>query len=264
MLLVHGLGASSHVFDPLLALGPEGLRLISFDLPCSGRSGAYCPLAVRAVAAEAVALLDRLEVPSAVVAGHSFGGAVAMELAARYPGRVTGLVVSSAPIGGVPAPVRRALSAPASDRVMEVVGRFPTSRLFTRAYLRLIFGRPEAVTPAVVDGYVAAAAAKNFYPAMLEGLRDLAAYRIPVEALNAGAVPTAVLWGDRDRLATPAQGEQVARALRTPIEWLAGTGHCVPEERPDKLADAIRRLAAPSKKHRMPRPKAGGTKRTRR
>ena len=41
VLLLHGLKASTQLFEPLLALGAGQHRFISVDLPHSGRSGAW-------------------------------------------------------------------------------------------------------------------------------------------------------------------------------------------------------------------------------
>jgi pimeloyl-ACP methyl ester carboxylesterase len=56
-----------------------------------------------------VALLDALEVPSAHVVGNSFGGAIALRLAARYPDRVDRLVLMGSV--GVPFPITEGLDA---------------------------------------------------------------------------------------------------------------------------------------------------------
>ncbi|MHB8876117.1 MAG: alpha/beta fold hydrolase [Myxococcaceae bacterium] len=263
VLLLHGMGASSHVFEPLAALERKGLRLITFDLPCSGRSGAYCRATVRHVAAEATWLLDKLGVEKAIVVGHSFGGVVALELAAQHSARVSALLVAAAPAVGLPNQVRQLLDNPAGDWAMSMMGRMPANPFLTRTYLRFIFGNRAALTDRAVEGYVAAAKADRFYPSMLEGLRDLASYRIPVERLSAEKIPAEVLWGDRDRLTSAAQGEQIARAIGAPLVVLDQTGHCIPEERPEELAEAIARLAARVKPAKA-RASASGTKRTRR
>lgn len=54
--------------------------------------------------ADAVAVLDALEVRSAHVVGHDWGAAVAWQLAARHPERVRTLTAVSVPH---PGPMRR-------------------------------------------------------------------------------------------------------------------------------------------------------------
>lgn len=95
VLVLHG--AASNLEEPRLALG-EALaheHVIWLDRPGLGWSER--PRSVRWSPAEEAALivkfLDRLDIPEAVVIGHSWGGAIAMRLAMDHPERVTGLVL---------------------------------------------------------------------------------------------------------------------------------------------------------------------------
>jgi pimeloyl-ACP methyl ester carboxylesterase len=59
------------------------------------RSGFPEPASFDRFADDAVELLDFLEIESAIVIGQSFGGAIAMRMATRYPERVRGLVLAN-------------------------------------------------------------------------------------------------------------------------------------------------------------------------
>ena len=97
LVLVHGLLMNRRMFEHLgPALAREGNRVICVDLLGHGRSDRpedlrlySMPLFARQVAA----LLDHLELGSAVVGGTSLGANVALELAVRHPERVQGLFV---------------------------------------------------------------------------------------------------------------------------------------------------------------------------
>ncbi len=97
LVLVHGLLMNRRMFEQLgPALAREGNRVICVDLLGHGRSDRpedlrlySMPLFARQVAA----LLDHLELPSAVVGGTSLGANVALELAVRRPERVRGLFI---------------------------------------------------------------------------------------------------------------------------------------------------------------------------
>jgi pimeloyl-ACP methyl ester carboxylesterase len=97
LVLVHGLLMNRRMFERLgPALAREGNRVICVDLLGHGRSDRpedlrlySMPLFARQVAA----LLDHLELPSAVVGGTSLGANVALELAVRHPERVQGLFI---------------------------------------------------------------------------------------------------------------------------------------------------------------------------
>jgi pimeloyl-ACP methyl ester carboxylesterase len=96
MLLVHG----AHIADALrpLVTEPALERFQRIRYHRRGLGGSTYPVDARptsvAVQAEdAVGLLDHVGADRAHVVGHSLGGAIAMELAARHPARVASLVL---------------------------------------------------------------------------------------------------------------------------------------------------------------------------
>jgi pimeloyl-ACP methyl ester carboxylesterase len=97
IVLVHGLLMNGRMFERLgPALAERGNRVICIDLLGHGRSDQPEDLRLYSMplfAAQVAALLDRLELPAAVVGGTSLGANVALELAVREPGRVRGLFV---------------------------------------------------------------------------------------------------------------------------------------------------------------------------
>ena len=97
LVLIHGLLMNRRMFERLApALAERGYRVICVDLLGHGRSDRpedlrlySMPLFARQVAA----LLDDLELDSAVVGGTSLGANVALELATHDPERVRGLFI---------------------------------------------------------------------------------------------------------------------------------------------------------------------------
>jgi 3-oxoadipate enol-lactonase len=95
VLLVHAGIADSRMWEPLAArLADAGHSTVVCDLRGFGRT----PLEAGVVsnAADLVAVLDELEIDRAAVAGASFGGRVALELALQAPERVAALVLLDA------------------------------------------------------------------------------------------------------------------------------------------------------------------------
>jgi len=96
VLFIAGLGSDHHSWTPVLPLLSEVLRCITFDNRDSGASDeATQPYTVAELAADAAEILDALGVGRAHVVGASMGGAIAQELALRYPERVGRLVLLS-------------------------------------------------------------------------------------------------------------------------------------------------------------------------
>src|SRR5512133_3755617 len=94
LVLVHGAGAASDDWPPELRALP-GRRVLAVDLPGHGAAPGPAPGSVAAFASAVEALLDAHGIASAVIAGHSMGGAIALTLALERPARVAGLVLVS-------------------------------------------------------------------------------------------------------------------------------------------------------------------------
>lgn len=97
VLCLAGLTRNMTDFDALAARLSEGRRVLRLDSRGRGLSDHDPEPAnynVVQEARDALALLDRLEVPRAVVIGTSRGGLLAMMMAALAPGRVAGAVLN--------------------------------------------------------------------------------------------------------------------------------------------------------------------------
>lgn len=94
-VLIHGLASNLRLWDGVRdALVAAGARVVAMDLRGHGRSpkpdGGYD---VPTVAGDVAALVESLGLQRPVVAGQSWGGHVALELAASWPERVGALAL---------------------------------------------------------------------------------------------------------------------------------------------------------------------------
>lgn len=237
VLLIHGLGAQSRVFEPVFA--QRGTRrLIAVDLPRTGRSGKWASSTPEKIASALLPFLETRGVKRFGVFGHSFGGLVALELAARVPQRLTALTVAAAPALGVPSEFKLLLSNPVADVTMKWFGTLPTWRPLLKAYLDLIWGEQEPSNEMMAI-YEEATQSKGFYDGMLEALRAVGTFKLEHQVLKDLPVRKRVIWGEKDRLVSVVQGEQLARALGVDFEVLNGVGHCVPEESPQTVLSCL-------------------------
>ena len=125
VILGHGLLMNRRMHSRLgQALAERGHRAICIDFLGHGRSDRPEDLRLYSMplfARQLAALIDHLELDSAVVGGTSLGANVALELATRDPGRVRALVIEM----------------PVLDNALSAVAAF-----FTPIMLGLRFGRP--------------------------------------------------------------------------------------------------------------------------
>ena len=95
VVLVHGLAASSAFWLHAAERLSQGYPVLLYDLCGHGRSSmssrGYTPAQM---AADLTELLDFLAIGRVVLAGHSFGGSVALHTALRCPDRVDRLVLA--------------------------------------------------------------------------------------------------------------------------------------------------------------------------
>ena len=142
--------------------------------------------------AQALAVLDALEVDRCAVVGHSMGGAIALSMAATQPERITRVVAVSTM--GAPMPM-----SPALDRLWAA----PSGAAGARELLGLLFDDQALVTEDAVEARWAAmeagadAFARLFPPPRERWVRDLT---LTPEELRAVRAPVLLVHGTRDRI----------------------------------------------------------------
>jgi pimeloyl-ACP methyl ester carboxylesterase len=234
VVFIHGFAASIYSWRKTLpAVLAAGYRVIAFDNRGFGFSDKPADdYGNAAYARLVVALLDTLHLPSAVLVGHSMGGAIAAEVALRYPARVRGLVLIDAAGFGVRWPgILKVGRWPGAGGVATAIrGRWVTERL-----LRFMYANPSKVTEQDVDQYYAPVPEPGYGRAARGVLR---AFRFDtlVGRLGTVAAPTLVVWGAEDRLIPARDGSRLAAELpRGVFVVIPRTGHAAAEESPDEV-----------------------------
>jgi pimeloyl-ACP methyl ester carboxylesterase len=166
------------------------------DMLGFGASASEGPVqSIAGMAVGAVALLDALGVERASVLGHHTGAAVAIELAVAAPGRVTALVLSSAPWADER--YRSAHAAgPGVDEAEQAEDGSHLARLW--ALRRPYYPEPVA---GLLDRFVHDALASGVDPA--EGHRACARYRME-DRVGLVTAPVLLLGASDDPFALPA------------------------------------------------------------
>lgn len=227
VLLLPGLNNDAHVWDGTIrALEDRGLSARAIDLPALDSLDGI----VASIAPEVS--------PGVVLIGHSFGGAVAMAVADRHPGLLSGLVLVNAPTDADDDEAgrqRRAKAERARDGEFEAMAMAGTA---------VVFHGERAHDPAV-------------RAERLRGVRAYGPERYHAHNLalvdrpdrtdwTPEGVPVLVVAAEHDRVVPTAT--QRAFALRHGLDYveIPATAHMLPAEAPESLADQVASWVATS------------------
>lgn len=236
VLLIHGLGASHHDWVHQIPVLARHHRVLAVDLPGFGASPARPSLRHLGDYAEAVlAELDHRGVARLhALAGHSMGGAIALELALRAPHRVERLVLANTLVSFVPESPRQRLEVAYRAWMARLLGM---ARLAELSAWRM-FPHPDQATlraPIIERGR------RNRVGPYLQALRALtrwdarprlAQLQPPVLWLAAGQDYVRPDWVERALTALP----------NVDVQWFEEARHGLPMEDPDGVNAALLRF----------------------
>lgn len=199
------------------------------------------PYSLEDMAADAVGLLDALDIDKAHIVGASMGGMIAQIVAAQYPERTLSLVSIMSSSGDPKLP----RSKPKVNAVM--FGRRPRPddrEKLIRFGMRMFrtIGSPGYPTPPeVLRQKVEASIDRSYYPVgTLRQFAAIIANGSRVDMLKTIAAPTLVVHGSDDPLVPVEAGiDTAAHIAGSRLKLVPGMGHDFPAEVTPKLAEDI-------------------------
>ena len=234
IVLIHGTSASLHTWEGWVAALSPTRRVISFDLPGFGLTGPAITgdYSIEAYSAFVRQLLAHLKIERAVLVGNSLGGEVAWTVAADRPELAAGLILVDAsgydfkpeavPLGFYTARLPGA----------SYLSQFLLPRQLVSSSVRSVYGDPGKVTPELVDRYFELTLRAGNRQALHQRLVQMR-FGNHIDRLKQLRLPTLILWGERDRLIPPANGQAFARDIAgSQLLVLPGLGHVPHEEDP--------------------------------
>ncbi|AFZ67518.1 alpha/beta fold hydrolase [Deinococcus peraridilitoris] len=222
LIALHGNFASRAWWCDLVQHPPGGHEVLAPDLPGFADSPVSCPPDIGAYADAVEALVQELGLDMPALLGHSLGGAVALELASRAPERYAALVLAgSCPLSGLKTPEE-------NYPVLELMRHNPA---LVEASFSALFpsGRPANFAQLVVDAGRMQAEHYSGNPRALERW----------QVAHLPKLPTLVLGGGLDQLATPELVRVQARALNARCVIFEECGHGFPQEAPQRFREVL-------------------------
>jgi len=253
LLLLHGLLGGSFCWRLNVDALSRQHTILGVDLPGLGACDAprHLDCSMLAQAQRVLSLLEQLKLENVDVVGSSWGGAIAMFVAAQS--RCVRSLVLAAPVN------------PWSDfgagRIRFLKGRlgaaslrmvWPVSRPLHRIAVERMYGDPRRIPAGTIEGYSSLAMRPGKVHSILNTLRG---WEDDVNALSKAisriTVPSLLIWGTRDGAVDLRSAEHLRRALpASELKLIEGAGHLAFEETPDEfnrlVLDFVERTRAQS------------------
>ncbi len=230
VLFLHAFPLDRSMFSPL-----PGVRLITFDAPGAGESGLPPgDLRMETLADIAAGVLDLLRIEKAVVGGVSMGGYAAFGFVRRHPGRLLGLILSD---------TRAVADSPegrkARYEMRDAARSLGSAEIARRMLPRLLGETTRRENPAVVE-QVRLMIERQDPEGIAHLLEALAERRDSTALLEQIAVPTLVVAGEEDVIATVAESSEMAKRIPgARLAIIPKAGHLPNLEQPERFEKAV-------------------------
>lgn len=230
VVFLHAFPLNSGMWEAQLAALPGGWRGIAPDLRGFGRTAAdgTGPYLMETYADDVIALMNHLELPSAVLCGLSMGGYVALAAQRKYAGRIRGLILSDTRATADTEEGKQ------SRHQLAAKVRAEGTRAVVEAMLPKLLSdetrkaRPEAVGE--VQQMMMSAPPES----VARALEGMAARVNSNDLFDSIQYPVLIIHGDDDAVIPRGDGQMMARGIRgARIQLVEDAGHLPNLERPD-------------------------------
>lgn len=235
LVLVPGLAGGFELLGPLARLLAQDFQVISYQL--RGEDDCFA-LRRRFALADLVAdlreFLDWFGLERPPILGVSFGGVLALELAMRWPNRLQALITQ-----GVGARFERGLLQQVAGWVLSRYP-LPSNSPFVNQFFNLLFGSKQE--PGPLFEFVTRQCWQTDQSVMTHRFQLVESFD-PGDRLSKVRVPTLLMAGERDLLASPQSLRTLADRLDDVrrIE-LPGCGHLAFVAQPERVAAEVKRF----------------------
>ncbi|MCX5313724.1 alpha/beta fold hydrolase [Streptomyces sp. NBC_00154] len=233
LLCLHGIGSSSAAFAPQLAGLSDQVRVVAWDAP--GYAASADPGRAPGLDgyADTAAALIRDRGGRAHVLGVSWGGVIALRLAARHPDLVESLIVADSSRGSGTNPDK---AAAMRARAAQLAAEGPDAFAAARGPRLVSADAPAELVERVVATMAASIRTPGYgYAADAMAETDL------TDDLPTITAPALVLCGEQDTVTGTEESQAIAGGLTKSVYvTLSGAGHLSNQERPEAFNAWVR------------------------
>ena len=261
IIFLHGFPAFWYVWKDQLAQFGQSIWAIALDGRGVNRSSKPADVAsyrIEHLASDVVGLADHLGIEQFALVGHDWGGALAWEVAPRYPQRVSRLVVANAPPWAAfmyalaTMPEQREASAYMdrlkADSAESLFLANNCERLWQVSMAPLVANGAYSdehkdqfircwQTPGSLTGFL------NWYRANVPEFDEIDEGEFRPNPQNQINTPTLLLWGEHERAFTPALLNIIPNyAPQVEIRHIARANHWIHLEQPQLFYEEVRQF----------------------
>lgn len=240
LVLIHANFGSLLSWDDAVEVLKDKHRVLRFDMTGHGLTGPdpSGDYSLERTVALTGRFVDALGLARFSIGGTSIGGTVAMHYAAAHPERVERLILLSPGALEGRSMQRAGRGVPLAADIL----RYVTPRALAGFMLKSRFGDPSLVDDELIDQWYEMWLREGQRPAILARLRAYSSTDLP-RVTAAVAVPTLILWGEKNPQAPVEQAEELrgmlVNAPDVEVITYAGVGHMAADEAGAAVANDI-------------------------
>jgi pimeloyl-ACP methyl ester carboxylesterase len=234
VILIHGIASSSITFQNVLPLIAGRHRCVAIDILGFGGSPAPAwaeyTLAEHAMALERTVSAMKIRGPFVLV-GHSMGALIAARYAARYPRRVSRLVLVSPPIYLAPTEISSGVERTSLDLHLKAYRYLRENKEFTLRNVKILERLLPIPKTVSID--------EKGWPAFVKSLKNSIESQTTISDLAAVRVPVEVVYGGLDEFHSKGVMRIVARMRGVNVHKVSGSNHLIGRRLARVVATAV-------------------------
>lgn len=251
LLLIHGTSASLHTWDGWTRELENDYCVVRLDLPAFGLTGPYADDTKRYsldnYVDTVIAVMDKLNIEQATIAGNSLGGGIAWMTTLKHPERINRLVLVDAS-GFKFTPKRMPIGFKlAQYPILDGLTAHVLPKSLIRSSVESVYADKSKVSDELVNRYYELTRREGNRKALTKRMRD-GLYQDEVERLSEIKQPTLIIWGAQDELIPIKNAYEFKKAIpNSQLVVFDNLGHVPQEEDPQATAAVVKQFLQDTK-----------------
>ncbi|MHA1145304.1 MAG: alpha/beta fold hydrolase [Candidatus Helarchaeota archaeon] len=229
ILCIHGAGGTCQHWIPLLEPLANFCNAIAISLSGHGNSSSREPLSIESYVKDIDDVISLFPSPP-ILCGHSMGGAIVMTYALQNPNKIRGLIL-----------IGTGAKLKVSPVIFEFLNKNPSNYLASTA--NFMFSKDfRKNQKEKVEEFIKESAPLMKPETVMADFKSCNAFNVMTE-IDRITLPTLILVGSSDFMTPPKYSTYLHEKIpNSTLEIINGPGHLVMYEKPEKIAEIIKKF----------------------